>query len=61
VLPYLKAMGRLKDGVDVIEKSQLKGCEKTIYQMVKTRAYSSIYAEIEFYCRNNYKKRVCFI
>lgn len=35
MLPYLKAMGRLKDGVDSIEKSQLKSCDKTIYQMVK--------------------------
>lgn len=34
VLPYLKAMGRLKDGVDAIEKSQLRSCEKTTYQMV---------------------------
>lgn len=34
VLPYLKAMGRLRDGVDAIEKSQLKSCDKTIYQMV---------------------------
>lgn len=34
VMPYLKAMGRLKDGVDTIEKSQLKSCDKTIYQMV---------------------------
>jgi hypothetical protein len=30
-------MGRLKEGVDVIEKSQLKGCERTIYQMVIKR------------------------
>lgn len=27
-------MGRLRDGVDAIEKSQLKSCDKTIYQMV---------------------------
>lgn len=27
-------MGRLKDGVDAIEKSQLRSCDKTIYQMV---------------------------
>jgi hypothetical protein len=35
VLPYLKAMGRLKDGVDTIEKNQLRSCDKTIYLMVK--------------------------
>ncbi|KAI9267397.1 Cullin repeat-like-containing domain protein [Sporodiniella umbellata] len=33
VMPYLKAMGRLKDGVDVLENFQLRGCEKTTYQM----------------------------
>jgi hypothetical protein len=27
-------MGRLRDGVDAIEKSQLRSCDKTIYQMV---------------------------
>lgn len=34
VLPYLKTMGRLKDGVDTIEKSQLRSCDKTIHHMV---------------------------
>lgn len=44
MLPYLKAMGRLKDGVDSIEKSQLKSCDKTIYQMVK---YISVHAYLK--------------
>ncbi|KAI7877301.1 Cullin repeat-like-containing domain protein [Mucor mucedo] len=33
VLPYLKAMGRLKDGVDSIEKSQLRSCDITVRNM----------------------------
>jgi exocyst complex protein 7 len=41
VLPYLKAMGRLKDGVDAIEKSQLRSCDKTIYQMVSEHMHIS--------------------
>ncbi|KAI8072383.1 Cullin repeat-like-containing domain protein [Gongronella butleri] len=32
ILPYLQAMGRLKDAVDTIDKSQLKSCEKAISQ-----------------------------
>ncbi|KAL4209083.1 Cullin repeat-like-containing domain protein [Rhizopus microsporus] len=48
VLPYLKAMGRLKDGVDVIEKSQLKGCEKTIYQMKQLQKAGMLHLETLF-------------
>lgn len=33
-------MGRLKDGVDAIEKSQLRSCDKTIYQMVMLTKYT---------------------
>jgi hypothetical protein len=37
ILPYLQAMGRLKDAVDTIEKSQLKSCEKATFQTVSKR------------------------
>jgi hypothetical protein len=47
VLPYLKAMGRLKDGVDTIEKNQLRSCDKTIYLMVKKK-------------KKRIKKCICF-
>ncbi|KAG0747408.1 hypothetical protein G6F57_000142 [Rhizopus arrhizus] len=48
VLPYLKAMGRLKEGVDVIEKSQLKGCERTIYQMKQLLKAGMLHLETLF-------------
>ncbi|KAG2229148.1 hypothetical protein INT48_000957 [Thamnidium elegans] len=48
VLPYLKAMGRLKDGVDSIEKSQLKSCDKTIYQMKQLLKAGMLHLETLF-------------
>ncbi|KAI9025923.1 Cullin repeat-like-containing domain protein [Phycomyces nitens] len=36
VLPYLKAMGRLKDAADTVEKSQLRSCDKAIYHMASS-------------------------
>ncbi|CAO3645497.1 unnamed protein product [Mucor fragilis] len=48
VLPYLKAMGRLKDGVDAIEKSQLRSCEKTTYQMKQLLKAGMLHLETLF-------------
>ncbi|KAI8088102.1 Cullin repeat-like-containing domain protein [Gilbertella persicaria] len=48
VLPYLKAMGRLRDGVDAIEKSQLRSCEKTIYQIKQLLKAGMLHLETLF-------------
>ncbi|CEP08664.1 hypothetical protein [Parasitella parasitica] len=48
VLPYLKAMGRLKDGVEAIEKSQLRSCDKTIYQMKQLLKAGMLHLETLF-------------
>jgi hypothetical protein len=34
LIPYLRAMGHLKDGIDTIEKGYLHSCDKTVQMMV---------------------------
>lgn len=48
VFPYLKAMGRLRDGVDAIEKNQLRSCDKTIYQMKQLLKAGMLHLETLF-------------
>ncbi|KAI8973416.1 Cullin repeat-like-containing domain protein [Mycotypha africana] len=48
VFPYLKAMGRLKDGVDAIEKSQLQSCDKTTNQMKQLLKAGMLHLETLF-------------
>ncbi|KAI8974745.1 Cullin repeat-like-containing domain protein [Pilobolus umbonatus] len=48
VLPYLKAMGRLREGVGSIEKSQLRSCDKTIYRMKQLLKAGMLHLETLF-------------
>ncbi|KAI8365409.1 Cullin repeat-like-containing domain protein [Choanephora cucurbitarum] len=48
VLPYLKAMGRLRDGAAAIEATQLKSCEKTIYQIKQQLKAGMLHLETLF-------------
>lgn len=48
VFPYLKAMGRLRDGVDAIEKNQLRSCDKTIYQLKQLLKAGMLHLETLF-------------
>ncbi|KAI7870206.1 Cullin repeat-like-containing domain protein [Spinellus fusiger] len=48
VLPYLKAMGRLKDAADTIEKSHLRSCDKAVYQMKQLLKAGMLHLETLF-------------
>ncbi|KAF7727801.1 exocyst complex component exo70 [Apophysomyces ossiformis] len=48
VLPYLQAMGRLKDAVDTVEKSQLSSCDKAVGQMKQLLKAGMLHLETLF-------------
>ncbi|KAG0170000.1 exocyst complex component exo70 [Apophysomyces sp. BC1034] len=48
VLPYLQAMGRLKDAVDTVEKSQLSSCDRAISQMKQLLKAGMLHLETLF-------------
>lgn len=35
ILPYLKAMARIKDALEYLEQKKLKACDKVMGQMVR--------------------------